>query len=125
MSKRLGLTALLAATAIGCASQEGYEKIVNSYLGSPETVLLERWGPPDQVYNADADTKYLTYSRSQSGYMPGTPPTYQTSCSFGYCTSIPIGGSPGYAYTDTCKTSFKVVHGTIASWRSQGNACVA
>jgi hypothetical protein len=125
MSMRLGLVAMLATTAIGCASREGFEKIANSYLGSPEAALLAGWGPPDQVYNADADTKYLTYSSSHSGYMPGTPPTYQTNCSFGYCTSIPIGGSPGYAYTDTCKTSFKVVRGRIASWRSQGNACVA
>ena len=125
MPKRLALIAMLAATSTGCASQEGFEKIANSYLGSPEADLLERLGPPDQVYNADADTKYLIYSKSHSGYMPGTPPTYQTSCSFGYCTSIPIGGSPGYAYTDSCKTSFKVVRGMIESWRAQGNACVA
>jgi hypothetical protein len=125
MSKRLALFAMLAAPAMGCATQEGYEKVVKSYLGAPEASLIEHWGPPDQVYNGDAGTKYLTYSRSRSGYVPGTPPAYQTSCSVGFCTSIPVGGSSGYAYTDTCKTSFKVVRGTITSWRFQGNDCMA
>ena len=43
------------------------------------------------------------------------PPIYQTSCSFGTCTTTPVGGSPGYSFTKTCKTSFKVVRGVIAS----------
>src|SRR5467141_1139575 len=109
MSKRLGCAVILAAATIGCATQEGYEKVLNSYAGASEAALLAQWGPPDNVYASDAGTKYLTYSTSRSGYMPGVPPTYQTSCSFGYCTTTPIGGSPGYAYTDTCKTSFKIV----------------
>jgi hypothetical protein len=125
MSKRLGLIAMLAATAIGCATQEGYKEVLNSYIGSPEGSLIARWGPPDQVYNSDANTKYLTYSRSHSGYVPGTLPSYQTTCNFGFCTSIPVGGSSGYAYTDSCKTFFIVVRGTIQSWSFKGNACVA
>jgi len=82
-------------------------------------------GPPDTFHSSDASTKYLTYSKPQSGYVPGVPPTYRTSCSFGFCTTIPIGGSPGYSYTDTCKTSFEIVGGTITSWRYQGSACRA
>ncbi len=125
MSKQLAFVTMLAATMIGCATQEGYEKILSSYVGSSEASLLAQWGPPDQAYSSDASTKYLTYSKSQSGYVPGVPPTYQTSCSFGFCTTVPIGGSSGYSYTDTCKTSFKIVGGTITSWRYQGNACRA
>jgi hypothetical protein len=125
MSKQLGLVAMLAATTIGCATQEGYEKILSSYVGASEASLLAQWGPPDQAYSSDASTKYLTYSKSRSGYVPGVPPTYQSSCSFGVCTTIPIGGLPGYSYTDTCKTSFKLVDGTIASWRFEGDACRA
>jgi len=105
MSKQLGFAAMLAAATIGCATQEGYEKILSSYVGSSETALLAQWGPPDNVCSSDASTKYLTYSKSRSGYVPGVPPTYQSSCSFGFCTTVPIGGSPGYSYTDTCKTS--------------------
>ena len=125
MSKRLGCAVILAAATIGCATQEGYEKVLSSYVGSTEASLLAQWGPPDTFYSSDASTKYLTYSKSQSGYVPGVPPTYQTSCSFGFCTTLPIGGSPGYSLTDTCKTSFTIVGGTITSWRYQGNACRA
>jgi len=125
MSKRFGCAAVLAAATIGCATQEGYEKILSSYGGASEAALLAQWGPPDSVYSSDAGTKHLTYAKSRSGYIPGVPPTYQTNCSFGFCTSIPIGGSPGYSSTDTCKTSFKIVSGTVASWRYEGNACRA
>jgi hypothetical protein len=125
MSKRFVYAAALAAATIGCATQEGYEKILSSYSGASEATLLAQWGPPDSVYSSDARTKYLTYATSRSGYIPGIPPIYQTSCSSGFCTSIPIGGSPGYAYTDNCKTSFKIVSGTVAAWRYEGNACRA
>src|SRR5258708_39745373 len=105
MSRRLCSVAALTMATIGCATQEGYEKVLSSYVGSTEASLLAQWGPPDTFYSSDASTKYLTYSKSQSGYVPGVPPTYQTSCSFGFCPTFPIGGSPAYSYTQTCKTS--------------------
>ena len=125
MCKRLGIAAVLVALTVGCTTQEGYEQTVNAYVGSSEATLLANWGPPDQVYASDADTKYLTYARSRSGYVPGTSPSYQTSCSFGICTAVPVGGSAGFSYSKSCRTSFKLVHGTVASWRFQGNDCRA
>ena len=125
MSKRLGLVAALVAPVLGCATQEGYEEILNSYVGGSEASLLAHWGPPDRFYDSDADTRYLTYARSVSGYVAGVPPSFQTSCSFGICTSTPIGGSPGYPYTNSCTTFFKLVHRTVQSWSFRGNACRA
>ncbi len=125
MSNAGVLAATLAFAVASCATEEGYQNVVRSFVGSSEAALLAQWGPPDRVYSSDGDTKYLTYDKSWSGSTPGVPLTYQTSCSFGICTTIPIGGSPGHSYTDTCKTSFKVVHGLIASWQFEGNACRA
>jgi len=125
MSKRLCSVVLLAAMTIGCATADGYEKIVSAYVGSSEEALLAEWGPPDRVYNSDSGTKYLTYTSSRTGSSPGVPPIYQTSCSYGQCTTIPVGGSPGYTYTKSCKTSFKIVGGTVASWHFEGNDCEA
>ena len=125
MSKRLCSIVLLAAATIGCATPDRYEKIVGSYVGSSEEALLAEWGPPDRVYTSDGGTKYLTYTSSRSGSSPGVPPIYQTSCSYGQCTTIPVGGSPGYTFTKSCKTSFKIVDGTVASWHFEGNDCVA
>jgi len=125
MSKRLCSVVLLAATTIGCATADGYERVVSAYVGSSEEALLAEWGPPDKVYTSDGGTKYLTYLSSRTGSSPGIPPIYQTSCSFGQCTTIPVGGSPGYTYTRSCKTSFKIVGGTVTSWHFEGNYCVA
>ena len=125
MWKRLGFAAVLAGSAVGCATEDHYREILNSYVGSSEAALLAHWGPPDQAYSSDTDTKYLTFSRSEAGYIPGVPPTYQTSCSFGICTTIPVGGSAGYSYTNTCRTFFKIVRGRIDSWGFRGNACRA
>ena len=125
MSKRLGLAAALAASVIGCATQEGYRAVLDSYLGSSEASVIAHWGPPDRAYSSDADTRYLTYSRSESGYIAGTPPSFQTTCSFGSCTSIPVGGSPGFSYTNACATYFKLVRGRVQSWGFRGNACRA
>ena len=94
MPGRLKLVAAFAFAVAGCATEEGFKDILNSYVGSPDTSLLTQWGPPDEAYSSDSDTKYLTYAKSRSGYVPGLPPTYQTSCSFGICTTIPVGGSP-------------------------------
>jgi hypothetical protein len=122
---RRGFVAVLAASAVGCATESGYKDVLDSYVGSPEAALLAQWGPPDQAYSSDPDTKYLTFSRSRTGYVPGVPPTYQTSCNSGFCTTIPVGGSPGFSYTNSCRTFFKVVHGTIEAWGFTGNACRA
>jgi hypothetical protein len=115
MSKRLCSVVLLAAATIGCATADGYERVVSGYIGSSEEALLAQWGPPDRVYTADGGAKYLTYLSSRSGSSPGIPPIYQTSCSFGQCTTIPVGGSPGYTFTKSCKTSFKIESGIVAS----------
>jgi hypothetical protein len=125
MFKGPGVAATLAVLTVGCSTQEGYQRIVNSYVGLSEASVLTNWGPPDRVYNSDAGVKYLTYSRSRSGYVAGVPASFQTSCSFGVCASIPVGGAPGYSYTNACTTFFKLVDGTVDSWGFRGNACRA
>ena len=100
----VGCAALALAA---CGSTAKYEENLNSFVGSTERVLVDRWGPPDSVYEAGG-TKHLTYDRRRSSYIPGVPPSYQTTCSFGYCTSTPIGGSPGYVLDQQCRTTFTV-----------------
>ena len=125
MCKRLGIAAALAAATVGCATEQGYKERLNSYVGGSEASVLANWGPPDRVYDSDAETRYLTYARSSSGYVAGVPSSFQTSCSFGLCTSTPVGGAPGYSYTNSCTTFFKLVRGTVQSWGFRGNACRA
>jgi hypothetical protein len=94
-----------------CSTTAGFEEVLKSYVGAPEGSLIGRWGAPDSTYESGG-TKYLTYRRSQSYAVPGQPPTYQTTCSFGYCTRTPIGGSSGYPLDLRCRTTFAVSGGT-------------
>jgi hypothetical protein len=118
------LSLIAVAGLAACATTEGYEKILASFVGNPESALIARWGPPDSVYESNG-ARYLTYNRSHSSYIPGIRPRYSTTCNSGYCTSIPIGGSSGFTLEQRCRTTFEVADGTVTYWRHQGNACRA
>ncbi len=122
---KLSLVPIILLVA-GCAmaTTKGYEQILASWLDKPEAALIEKWGPPDSVYES-GETRYLTYQEQRSVYVPGIEPSYQTYCSYGSCYTTAIGGSPGYMANQRCKTTFKVSGGKITQWRWQGNACRA
>lgn len=109
---------------VACATTEKYEAILKSWVGLPERELIQSWGPPDSVYESSG-VKYLTYSKSGAGYVPGIAPTYQTTVTGNTAYTRSYGGSPGYAYNLRCKTSFTIENEVIQSWRWEGNACRA
>lgn len=114
-----------AALLVGCATEEGYRKLLDSYLNASESELLGQFGVPDSTYTAADGTRYLTYRVFRSGYVPGMPPIYQTTCSFGVCTTTEAGSSPAFQYSTHCKTTFALVAGKVAKWTFEGNACQA
>lgn len=114
--------ALGCIAVAGCATTAGYEKMLKTWVGAPEERLIGRWGPPDSVYNS-GDAKYLTYVRASQGYVPGTAPSYRSTIVGNTVYTQQYGGTPGYAYTNFCKTTFGVRGGTIFNWRWEGNAC--
>ena len=122
--KNIILSLSFLALLAGCATTENYEKILGTWVGSSERELIQSWGPPSSVYESGG-TKYLTYSESASGYIPGTSPTYQTQIIGNTAYTTSSGGSPGFAYNRSCKTTFTLRSDTIVSWRHEGNACVA
>ena len=106
----------------GCATTANYEKILNSWTGSNESSLVSSWGPPTRVYESD-DVRYLTYSKSNSGYVPGVAPSYQTTYVGNTAYTTPVGGYSGFAYNNNCTTTFTITNKVITSWRYEGNAC--
>jgi len=106
----------------GCATTANYEKLLSSWVGSPESALISSWGPPSSVYESDG-TKYLTYSKSNSGYIPGVAPSYQTTYVGNTAYTTPVGGYAGFAYSNNCSTTFTISNKTITNWRYEGNAC--
>ena len=123
MMKRYSILLLLCGLA-ACATTEKYEAILESWIGKSENALVEAWGPPDSVYETDG-TKYLSYAKSGTHYVPGTFPTYRTTIVGNTRHTHSYGGTPGYIYNQNCKTSFAIIAKTIKKWRWEGNACRA
>ena len=111
---------------VGCfPTTEGYEQILRTWVGQTEQHLVDKWGIPDSTYSV-GEYKYLTYNYRKSGYVLGTAPSSYTTNFIGntaYTTSY--GGTSGYSYTNTCKTTFKLANKRILSWSWEGNSCKA
>lgn len=108
----------------GCASEEQFRKNVDLWKGKPELVLIQKMGPPDSSYEVGG-TKFLKYTKSESGYVAGTAPTYTTTVVGGLAVTQPIGGSSGYGYTNSCSVVYQVTKGVVSGYTYEGNACVA
>ena len=48
----------------GCATSEGYNRILNTWLNSDKQNLIETWGVPTSTYKMDDHIEYLSYSRT-------------------------------------------------------------
>lgn len=123
-SCRLFLSSLVLCLAVGCATVENYQKILDSWMYSTEENLVAAWGIPDSVYES-GHRKYLSYVSSRSGYVPGTAPTYQTTFIGNTAYTSSSGGTPGFAFTRRCKTTFTVIKSVITHYTFEGNNCKA
>ncbi|SME99291.1 hypothetical protein SAMN06265365_114102 [Tistlia consotensis] len=121
MRKCLPLLALLLLLS-ACASEAKYQSMLDGWVGASEHDLIQAWGPPDSSYQND-EAKYLTWKRQYQNYMPGTPPSYVTHSVGNQVYTTPIGGSPGYLFSSSCKTTFTVIDDRVTGWRVEGNAC--
>ncbi len=121
---RIALSATLFAVLIaGCATETGYRERLAAWQGASEGDLVEAWGVPDGFYEAPDGARYLTYRRERTSYFPGTPGSTYVDPVTGSVQTVP--GQPGVLRQSSCKTTFKIVDGSVESWRYTGNACVA
>jgi hypothetical protein len=110
---------LLVAVAIlsGCAAIEGrknnYSEMMESYIGAPESFLIDKWGPPDRVYETE-DGKFLTYASSRIVPVPAPMPVGTRGV-----YPVMYGGSVSLS----CNSTFKIRNGAVVSWQYRGNAC--
>ncbi len=114
----LGLVFLLT----GCATEAKYGEMLDTWMGSSESQLISQWGAPASVYEADG-AKYLTYRNSASGYVPGSPASYQSTVIGNTVYTNRIGGTSGFMINRWCDTTFTVKGGVIIHWSWQGNGC--
>lgn len=136
--RRIILITLVAVVSAGCATTAGYEKILNSWVGSSESNLISSWGPPQSTYVLDDGGKVLSYDNKRNiqigGYATITPiTTYNNGTINGDLNANFNSTSTTYVPTRTpvqsismvCITRFAVRNGVVQTWAWQGNDCRA
>jgi hypothetical protein len=105
MNLRRLFSILSLALMVGCATTAGYEKVLNSWMGQDISNLIEKWGPPSNVFT-----------------MPDGRILYSWVFDGG-AVAVPIGNM-AYAVPRGCKTTFTTSSaGVVQNWRWEGNAC--
>lgn len=121
--KRL-LLILVALGLTGCATEAKYRTLLDSFNGVDELTLIRRWGPPDQVYEAQGH-RFLVYRQQQSMLLPGAEPVYQTTLSGNTAYTRGYGGYPPAFVTLFCATTFDLVEGKVLGSSYRGSNCTA
>ena len=62
---------LLFVLLSGCATSEGYNRILNTWLNSDKQNLIETWGVPTSTYKMNDHIEYLRYSRTSISSING------------------------------------------------------
>ena len=129
---------------VGCATTANYEKILNTWVGSPVDNLVSSWGPPQGSFELSNGSKVIEYVRSrnvqmggysysspQTTYNSGTASAYGTG---GYANATYSGTSTTYVQKQTptynvamsCRTRFTISkEGIVKKWSWEGNDCKA
>jgi hypothetical protein len=118
---------LLAVTTVllaACATTEGFEKILDSWVGAQEIDLVRSWGPPVRSYEAGG-RKFIAYESHHNEYVPGVAPTYKTTVIGNSVRTKPVGGSPAMNIAKSCTTTFELEGSKVVSWTHKGNDCKA
>ncbi len=122
MYRMLAVVGAIAVSA--CATTAGYEKLLNSWVGSTELDLVRKWGPPVQSYEAGG-RKFMVYSSQRNLHIAGVAPTYQTNVIGSTAYTRAVGGSPASNISLACTTTFELANSHVVSWSYKGNDCTA
>ena len=94
---------LLAITAC-----KQHDKIVETWVGAPETRLVAMWGAPSQSYETKDGTRVVVYTRSGRDD-----------------SIVPSAGQPDRVVQPTisCETAFTIQNGSVVSFTYGGRNC--
>lgn len=108
----------------GCATEAGYEKRLDTWVGKDEVSLVRAWGPPHRAYET-AGVKMLAFVSNSEGWMPGSPGRMSDEFVNGKIVPVYIPATPGYSFVRSCETTFELTRGRVTRWSWRGNACKA
>ncbi len=121
--RRLAFLLFLAA----CSSTNTYSQGVQNWVGQPESLLLESWGEPDNVFEIAPGQEVYTYIKVGDKPVGGNTQPYADTEVY-----YPAIATPDYLPSDAnpysslyyCKTLFTVSDGTITDVSFNGDDCV-
>ena len=116
--------AFTSAFLVGCATTEGYVKLVESWVGTSEIDLIRHWGAPDQTYKS-GDSEFLVFNSYRSVYLPGTSPTYTTKIIGNEVHTTTSDGTPARNLNYSCETTFEISNELVVGYNFKGNDCRA
>lgn len=100
MKKLITILSLVLLIA-GCATEEKYQAVLNTWMGSTKSNLVNTWGVPSSSYKVDEHEELIAYNRSVSGFNQ-----------YG-------------SYNYYCTTTFTIRDDEVVNWKYSGNSCVA
>jgi hypothetical protein len=119
------LIVILSILAIaGCATTANFEKKANALVGKNETELVAIQGIPTSMYENEG-IRYLTYSYSESGVIPGIAPQVTTTYIGGKPYTTSSGGTQAIGYTNSCSVTFTIINKIVTTYQYKGNSCRA
>jgi hypothetical protein len=110
------VVAMLAVS--GCAMEPNYQQQVDTWIGSTESELVERFGPPSASATIDGGYRVVSWDLTQTKTMDGTMAVAPT---FGYSQGTGTGAANTYQYVPgdtvvtTCRLTFKLAEGKVVS----------
>jgi hypothetical protein len=127
--KKLVLLVMVLGFSTACATTGNYEKILQTWVGSPVDNLVGSWGPPQSQYKLSGGGMVIEYSRSSTGTVGGytsSQPVTTYNIDGSYSTTYVTTTTPSYNVQYSCRTIFDVdKNNIITSWRWEGNSCIA
>ena len=114
-------TIILLLLLASCATQAGYQKILDSWKGSDVDSIVRSWGTPQGYYKNKDGSGQIEYTDSRSS-------TYTTDDKqYNYDTGeYELKGVNVHTLNFNCKTTFKFNSSNkIYTWSYQGNNCIA
>ena len=79
------ITAIAVVMLFGCSTTKNSKKTtdaLNSWIGHPQTELIEKWGAPTQVFDNGAAGKILVYDKKRVQYQVIDTQDYTKSYQF-------------------------------------------
>lgn len=118
------LVCAVSVLVAGCATTQKFEALLNGWVGSSELDLVRKLGPPQNSHELGG-SRFLTYNRSRSIYLPGQAPSYTTTLVGNTAYTNQVGGYAGSTLSMSCTVTFEVRDERVRGWRWEGNDCKA